>query len=117
LSDDEGPIGIEELEARLCSLAPRAEFVARMALRLRFYDIYDKKSYFACLAALIKELRLTAEGLSAVRADAQKVAAQLNTGDLAGGNLANDLDQRTAASTEDAALEPQNADFCSRQQR
>lgn len=95
--------GIEELEARLCSLPPRAELVARMALRLRFHDIYNKKSYFACIAALIKELDLTAEALGVVRADAQKVAAQLNTGDLAGSNLGNDLDPRIAVRAADTS--------------
>ena len=69
--------GGEDVEAWLCSLEPRAELVARMALHLRYHVRRGEKSYFARIAALIKELDLKAEDLSIVRADAQKVAASL----------------------------------------
>lgn len=96
---------IEELEARLRSLPPRAELVARMAVRLRCHDIWDKKSYFTRIAALTKELGLTTGALNVVLADAQKVAANLNTGDLASSDLANDLDPRTAVHVANTASE------------
>jgi len=70
--------GVEDLEAWLCSLAPRAELVARMALHLRLHAQRREKSYFARVAALIRELDLKAEDLSTLRAEAQKVAASLD---------------------------------------
>lgn len=69
--------GIEELEAWFVTLAPRAELVARMALRMRASQVRDDKSYFARIAALIKVLALEAEDLNSVRADADRVAASL----------------------------------------
>jgi hypothetical protein len=70
--------GVERLEAWLRSLVPRAELVARMALRLQFHAFGNEKGYFARIATLIKELDLTAEDLAGVRADAQRVAAFLD---------------------------------------
>lgn len=68
---------VEAVETWLCTLAPRAELVARMALHLRFHELRGDKRYFARIAALIQEVDLKAEDLGAVRADAQKVAAFL----------------------------------------
>ena len=83
--------GIEELEERLCSLTPRSELVARMALRLHVYDVFDKKSYFARIAQLINTLDLTAEALSVVRADAHKVAARLTAANVTSKALVNEF--------------------------
>src|SRR5215469_5611860 len=89
--------GGEDMEAWLCSLAPRAELVARMALHLRFPVHRAEKSYFARIAALITELDLKAEDLSIVRADAQKVAASL--GVIGPESLRKPADEGAGAST------------------
>jgi hypothetical protein len=73
--------GVEELEAWLRSLVPRAELVARMALRSRFRALGGEKGYFARIAMLIKELDLSPEDLARARADAQCVAAYLGSAD------------------------------------
>ena len=67
--------GIDQRETWLRSLAPRVELVARMALRLRLNESPRDKSYFPRISSLINKLDLGAEELSAIRADAQRVAA------------------------------------------
>ena len=70
--------GIAELESWFCLLVPRAELVARMALRMLFQELADDKRYFARIVALINELDLTREELAALRRDARKLAASLD---------------------------------------
>ena len=97
--------GGEDVEAWLCLLEPRAELVARMALHLRYHVRRGEKSYFARIAALIKELDLKAEDLSIVRADAQKVAASL--GNIDPGGPRKRIDEGAGESTRRHSLDRQ----------
>jgi len=104
-SMEEERSGGEDVDAWLCSLEPRAELVARMALHLQFHVRRGEKSYFARIAALIKELDLTAEDLSIARADAQKVAASL--GGIDPGSLRKRIEEAAADSTRRQSLDRQ----------
>ena len=95
--EDRAGVEVEDVERWLCSLAPRAELVARMALHLRFHELRGDKRYFARIASLIKELDLKAEDLGVVREDAQKVAAYL--GDADPGKSPNETDECAEADT------------------
>jgi hypothetical protein len=64
--------GIEELETRFRTLAPRCELIARMALRQQ-YPQFIYRHYFTRIAFLIKKLDLSPEDLNKLRADAEKV--------------------------------------------
>jgi len=69
--------GVDPLEAWLCSLEPRAELVARMALRTYRREARPDKNYFRRIAVLTRELGLDPGAWNAVLADAHSVAASL----------------------------------------
>ncbi len=70
--------GVDPLEAWLSSLEPRAELVARMALRSHRREGRADRNFFKRVATLSRELQLDAEQWNAVLADAQSVAASLD---------------------------------------
>lgn len=65
------------LEAWLSSLEPRAELVARMALRSRIAERRNDKNFFHRIAGLTRELRLRPEELGAACSEAHTIAVQL----------------------------------------
>ena len=76
--------GIEALETWLCTLQPRSELVARMALRsclpgLGCSGRYDRRC-FARITTLINELGLVGANFNDVRLDVQKVEARIREG-------------------------------------
>lgn len=82
--DQEDYSGIEELETWLCTLQPRSELVARMAIRsclpgLGCSGRYDRRC-FARITTLINELGLVGGDLNDVRMDVREVEARIREG-------------------------------------
>jgi hypothetical protein len=65
------------LDPWLRSLAPRAELVARIALRARFNEMRRDKSFFRRIAQLTSELNLAGTDLNSVLEEAKAFARRL----------------------------------------